>query len=116
MSLIRTPLAGTLVALCLTLAGCANHPAATTSANTINSTPLNEFLNNAANHSATQLATSPWGPNVQITAGATYFAASGKTCRPLQITLPAGSQQEQIACQAKNGEWQLTRPFGSHKL
>ncbi|MDV2857248.1 DVU3141 family protein [Oceanimonas sp. CAM02] len=106
MSLIRTPLAGTLVALCLTLAGCASQHTATTSAN---STPLNEFLSNAASHSATQLATSPWGPNVQITAGATYFAASGKTCRPLQITLPAGSQQEQIACQAKNGEWQLSR-------
>ncbi|WP_346351656.1 DVU3141 family protein [Oceanimonas sp. AH20CE76] len=112
MSLIRT----TLVALGLALAGCASQPAATTSANTVNSTPLNEFLSNAASHSATQLATSPWGPNVQITAGATYFAASGKTCRPLQITLPAGSQQEQIACQAKNGEWQLSRPFGSHKL
>ncbi|MDP5292280.1 DVU3141 family protein [Oceanimonas sp. CHS3-5] len=108
MHIVNKSLAASFIALA-TLAGCASQPSATTNSNTVNSTPLNEFLNNAASHSATQLATSPWGANVQVTTGATYFAASGKTCRPLQIIQPAGSQLEQIACKAKNGQWQLSR-------
>ncbi|OYD25655.1 DVU3141 family protein [Oceanimonas baumannii] len=107
MHIVNKPLLVTMMALA-TLAGCASQPAQTGDT-TVNSTPLNQFLNNAASHSATQLTTSPWGDNVQVTTGVSYFAASGKTCRPLQVTLAAGSQEEHIACKTQNGQWQLSR-------
>lgn len=111
MHFVSNPLAGTMMALCLfTLAGCAGQASQNSTA--INNAPLNQFLESAAANAAGTLATSPWGANAQVTAGTSYFAASGKTCRPLQVSLPTGSTEAHIACQAQNGEWQLTRSFG----
>ncbi|WMC09210.1 hypothetical protein PU634_08705 [Oceanimonas pelagia] len=106
MHFVRKPLAGTLVALCLTLAGCASQQENNTNSA---STPLNQFLTSAVANATTTLPTSPWGANAQVTAGAPYFAASGKTCRPLQVTQATGTSEQHIACQTQNGEWQLTR-------
>ncbi|GGB46311.1 hypothetical protein GCM10011502_19590 [Oceanisphaera marina] len=82
----------------------------------IDNVALTQYLNTST-ATATVLATSPWGPNVQVMAEQAYFAASGRTCRQLQVSQPNGNTQQHIACQLKNGSWTISRdlqqrPFG----
>ncbi|MBB3140780.1 DVU3141 family protein [Halomonas organivorans] len=67
---------------------------------------LNGFLSQSAPGSALALDNSPWGGNVQVMADAPYYAASGRTCRQLQVTqLRSGNVRFEVACQLANGQW-----------
>ncbi|GAA3712616.1 hypothetical protein GCM10022421_19910 [Oceanisphaera sediminis] len=92
------------------ISGCASQQQGTHGAQqAINNSELNQYLSSATANAAV-LASSPWGPKVQIMAGQPYFAASGRTCRKLQVSQPNGNTQHQIACKADTGNWTLTRP------
>lgn len=109
MSFVSKALAGPIAVLCLlTLAGCATQQPQDNQAS-INNDSFHQFIESAAPHATASLPASPWGANAQVTAGAAYFAASGKTCRSLQVTQAIGSQEEHIACKGQNGQWQLSR-------
>ena len=100
-----------LVALSILAAsGCASQQQGTHGApQAISNSELSQFLN-ADTANAAVLASSPWGPKIQIMAEQPYFAASGRTCRTLQVSRPDDSTQQHIACKADNGNWTLTRP------
>ncbi|WP_232821251.1 DVU3141 family protein [Oceanimonas marisflavi] len=98
------------------LSGCTSHPVSSEISSPSGHTPLGHFLESATGEAVTTLPASLWGTNARVTTGPSYFAASGRTCRPVQVTRPTGTQEAYIACKAQNGEWQLSRPFGSHKL
>lgn len=102
----------TLLALgVLTLSGCASQAEQHTSVpHSQYSSELNQFLGNAAPGAATTLAQSPWGPNVQVLANAPYFAASGRTCRELEVSQPSGATAYHLACQTDAGTWAQVRP------
>jgi len=61
------------------------------------------------NHTAVtgRFASSPWGTDVELRAGSTYFAATGESCRSLSVDAVTGSQRL-IACLQADGSW-LTR-------
>ncbi|WP_375055677.1 DVU3141 family protein [Zobellella sp. DQSA1] len=105
----------TLLALGLvTLAGCASQ-----AGNNVRSsagvaggselTPeLNSYLSSAVAGAVT-LPYSPWGNDVTVMADTPYFAASGRTCRELEVTLNNGITQQHIACKTGN-TWAQVRP------
>ncbi|GAA3528285.1 hypothetical protein GCM10022394_04300 [Zobellella aerophila] len=71
---------------------------------------LNNYLASAVTGSVVTLKHSPWGSNVQIQASTPYFAASGRTCRKLDVTLPSGDTQQHIVCQTGQNTWAPVRP------
>lgn len=106
----------TLTLVLLTTGGCAmlpnrlvgpddNRPDALSS-----ESELNNFLASAVAGSVTTLKHSPWGSNVQVQASAPYFAASGRTCRRLDVTFPSGDLQQHIVCQTDQNTWTPVRP------
>ncbi|MFC7367403.1 MULTISPECIES: DVU3141 family protein [Vreelandella] len=64
---------------------------------------LNGFLSQAPAGGVLNVAQSPWGDNVQLTADAPYLAASGRECRQLRVTEPTGSTRAALACETPNG-------------
>jgi hypothetical protein len=54
------------------------------------------------------LADSPWGTNVAVQVHAPYFAASGRTCRPLTIE-PSGERRPGLVCRQQGSEWKRVR-------
>lgn len=103
----RQILCGALALGIITSSGCAqfapNSPAATPISN-----QLADYLN-TNNSSAILLASSPWGANAQVIADAPYFAASGHTCRQLQVSQANGNPQQYIACKIKDDNWTISR-------
>ncbi|WP_232818187.1 DVU3141 family protein [Zobellella maritima] len=71
---------------------------------------LNNYLSSAVTGGVASLKHSPWGSNVQVRAGAPYFAASGRTCRKLDVTLPSGDTQQHIVCRTGQNTWTPVRP------
>lgn len=69
---------------------------------------LNGFLAQAPAGAVVSLAESPWGANVEITADAPYFAASGRECRKLTILRANDSTRQVVACETPDG-WQSGR-------
>ncbi|MGR7921055.1 DVU3141 family protein [Zobellella denitrificans] len=105
----------TLVALgIVTASGCASQQ--TTSAQPAHtsagqfSPELNALLSSATSSGAVTVAHSPWGSNVAVLANPSYFAASGRTCRELEVTLPSGTTEHHIACKTGDNSWASVRP------
>ena len=73
------------------------------SATPIQNTNLNGFLEQAPAGSVINLTESPWGPGVDVTAGQPYVAASGRTCRRLEVMGGQQAQRKALACQTDNG-------------
>ena len=73
------------------------------SATSIQNTNLNGFLEQAPAGSVINLTESPWGPGVDVTAGQPYVAASGRTCRRLEVMGGQQAQRKALACQTDNG-------------
>ncbi|WP_158260061.1 DVU3141 family protein [Zobellella endophytica] len=71
---------------------------------------LNDYLSSAATGSAITMAQTPWGDNVLVLANQPYYAASGRTCRELEVTLSSGTTQHHIACQTGDTSWASVRP------
>ena len=71
---------------------------------------LNGFLSQAAPGSTVVLQQSPWGANVEVMADAPYHAASGRTCRQLQIRQQRDRMEFAVACETADGNW------ASHRL
>lgn len=90
------------------LAGCVSQPYAPGSAvGEGRGRPLSDdmsgFLSQAPTGAVIQLAESPWGNNVQITANAPYYAASGTECRRIQVQGPTQAKRETLTCAAPGG-------------
>lgn len=104
------------LATLLLLSGCntlaVNSPSL---ANELNEQPapvvasaLDQFLNAAAPQASALVADTPWGKQLEISAAAPYFAASGLICRQLSV----GEQQHKaLVCQQSNGRWTPSRLF-----
>ncbi|MBM7457052.1 hypothetical protein HNR62_002954 [Oceanisphaera litoralis] len=93
----------------MTVSGCAGRQQDIAAGQHTGHKELNQYLNSSTG-GATVLTNSPWGANVQIMAGQPYFAASGRSCRQLQVTPASGTSKQHIACQNKTGNWAITRP------
>lgn len=102
----RQILCSALVLGIIASSGCTSISPTTHSTNQINS-ELTQYLD-TTNQQAVVLNNSPWGVNTQLIAEAPYFAASGHSCRVLQIELASGGSKQEIACKVKN-QWQFTR-------
>ncbi len=102
-----------LVTLAITLSGCALQQSQNTSGSVIageQGTPLGENLNGFLSQSApgatVVLEKSPWGNSVEVMADASYFAASGRECRHLQIMNQQSSDTRfAVACKTADGSW-----------
>ncbi|MDT8893931.1 DVU3141 family protein [Halomonas sp. I1] len=102
-----------LLALAIGLTGCAAQQGQHASGSVIvgsQGTPLganlNGFLSQSAPGSTVVLQQSPWGGNVEVMADAPYYAASGRTCRHLQImSLQRSGMRSAVACETADGSW-----------
>ncbi|WP_085920317.1 DVU3141 family protein [Halomonas sp. CSM-2] len=71
---------------------------------------LNGFLAQSNLGETLQLERSPWGNNVNVTADAPYFSASGRVCRKLTVQqVGRNDDQAAIACETANGSWAVRR-------
>lgn len=67
---------------------------------------LGDFLSQSAPNSTLVLQQSPWGENVEVKADASYYAASGRTCRHLQIMgLQRSDIRSAVACKTAGSSW-----------
>lgn len=102
-----------LITLAVALSGCAAQQGQNTSGSVIDGsqgTPLganlNGFLSQSAPGSTVVLQQSPWGGSVEVMADAPYYAASGRTCRQLQImNLQRSGMRSAVACETTDGSW-----------
>ncbi|WP_275287272.1 DVU3141 family protein [Halomonas elongata] len=102
-----------LLALAIGLTGCAAQQGQGTSGSVIvgsQGTPLganlNGFLSQSAPGSTVVLEQSPWGGTVEVMADAPYYAASGRTCRQLQVmNLQRSDVRSAVACETADDSW-----------
>jgi hypothetical protein len=92
----------------LALAGCVSQPSAPGSlvgegrGNPVGD-DISGFLAQAPAGAVMQLAESPWGRNVQLTADIPYYAASGTECRRVQVIGPSQAVRDALACATPSG-------------
>ena len=68
--------------------------------------PTHAFLTTAADGAARAIMDPTTGSVTEVTAGARYFAASGRECRHYsQLARPAPAE-DRLACRDANGQWQ----------
>jgi len=70
---------------------------------------ISTFLASAAPLSTSGFASTPWGENVLVQVGESYFSASGRNCRKLTVLDNAGDEKLQLACEFRNGSWEPVR-------
>ncbi|MDN3526625.1 hypothetical protein QWY79_15240 [Halomonas sabkhae] len=106
--------AALMLSLAVGLAGCAAPPSPYNASGSVipnaEGTPvganLNGFLSQSMPGNTIVLQQSPWGANVEVMAEASYFAASGRECRHLQIMeLQGNSMRTAVACKTADGNW-----------
>lgn len=107
--------------LLATLSGCALQPAAhdTSASGSVVAgseqgkpvdANLSDFLAQSHLGETLQLARSPWGNNVSVSAGTPYYAASGRVCRELTVQqMGRNDDQAAIACETATGNWMVRR-------
>lgn len=69
---------------------------------------VDAFLTSAPPGASTRLDTSPWGDRVVLRVYSPYTAASGRTCRNLEVESDRGPRPA-LACVATNGHWEPVR-------
>jgi len=98
---------GTLAAGCATPSSTSQPASEAGVAGGVQGAPLPprvaEFLETAPASAVIKLTQSPWGPNVEVTVGEPYFAASGRQCRKLRLTGNAVETHRALACRADKG-------------
>ncbi|SHJ96772.1 DVU3141 family protein [Halomonas caseinilytica] len=103
-----------LVAFAVSVSGCATQQGQNPSGSVIDGptqgtqlgSNLNGFLSQSGPGATVVLQDSPWGGNVEVMADATYYAASGRDCRQLQIMqLQGGNVRSAVACKTSDGSW-----------
>ena len=67
------------------------------------------FLTSAAPLSISEFASTPWGKDVLLQAGESYFSASGRNCRKLTVLDIGGNESLQLACEIRGGSWESVR-------
>jgi len=72
---------------------------------------LGQFFEQAPPGATISVADSPWGDNVEITAAATYDAASGRKCRDITIMVDGSAPMHGIVCRVRQGQWESVRPI-----
>ena len=103
------------IALASSLGGCAVLPGNGESSwlNDAPTTPafspeIDAFLTHTPAGGSTRLDTSPWGDQVLLRAHSPYAAASGRTCRSLEVERARGPHPA-LACRAASGHWEPVR-------
>ena len=71
--------------------------------------PLARFLEQAPAGATSSFEQTPWGAGVEVTAEDPYFAASGRSCRSLQVRLKQGPVMPMLACRVGKGTWESVR-------
>jgi len=75
--------------------------------------PILFFVGSANDNEKGQVLDPTTGEEVQVFAGRTYNAASGRLCRRYRITGPTepSARTSDLACRDRSGKWQKVRPL-----
>lgn len=116
--LLRKAFLPAAILLTIALNGCTTAGGRTTSMQQYGAPPqtllpgdINQFVSSQPAGSRSVFATSPWGSQVEIGLSATYFAASGRPCRELEVQ-PAATDADRsrlLACEVEANQWQAGR-------
>ena len=116
---------GVALLICALLPGCgANraHEQANNSPNTVSASetteprppdPILQFVEKANDHQEGIVLDPTTGAQVKVLVGRTYYAASGRLCRPYRVLNLSESSPltSDLACQNGAGHWQKIRPL-----
>lgn len=105
-----------LIVMALVLAGCNSFgpfksqsaSEAVTSADGSAQTDIDRFLSSEAGFASATFPSSPWGGNVELTVQPSYYAASGRWCRKMEVTSDV-EKQSLVACRDDESGWQFLR-------
>lgn len=115
----------TALLVCALLSGCGTNSARDNTGDAVStnmtaealepykSDPILLFVGSASNNEKSQILDPATGNEVQVFAGRTYNAASGRVCRRFRISGPAASSPHtsDLACRDHSGKWQKVRPL-----
>ncbi len=75
--------------------------------------PVLFFVGSASDNEKGQVLDPATGEEIQVFAGRSYNAASGRVCRRYRVTGPTESSPHtsDLACQDHSGQWQKIRPL-----
>ena len=124
-TLSRRPALGAILLICAVLSGCGAYSArdqtgdatSTKSATELpepyQPDPILFFVGSANDNEKGQVLDSTTGEEVQVFAGRTYNAASGRLCRRYRLSDPTESspRTSDLACRDRLGRWQKVRPL-----
>lgn len=107
-------LAFTLLAGCQHMPDWATSQGAQSSAGDIDNdrslpTEIASFLTEATSGERGEFSQTPWGSPATLTAQPTYYAASGRQCRPVDVATPAGGALTGLACRHDDENWHWVR-------
>ncbi len=121
----RRPALGAILLVCAVLSGCGAYSArdqtgdATSTSSAAEASepyqpdPILFFVGSANDNEKGQVLDPTTGEEVQVFAGRTYNAASGRLCRRYRIFHPTESSPHtsDLACRDRLGRWQKVRPL-----
>jgi len=77
---------------------------------------LDQFFSDASAGAVKQLDKSPWGESAEVVVLTPYYAASGRKCRRLTVTLNSSKQTlDELVCDTASGYWVPVRAITRHK-
>jgi uncharacterized SAM-binding protein YcdF (DUF218 family) len=124
-TLWRRPTLGAILLVCALLSGCGAYSARDQTGDAASTSSVSEasepyqpdpilfFVGSANDNEKGQVLDPTTGEEVQVFAGRTYNAASGRLCRRYRITGPTESSPHtsDLACRDHSGQWQKIRPL-----
>ena len=124
-TLWRRPAFGAILLICALLSGCGAYSARDQTGDATSTSSVSEasepyqpdpillFVGSANDNEKGQVLDPTTGEEVQVFAGRTYNAASGRLCRRYRITGPTESSPHtsDLACRDHSGQWQKIRPL-----
>ena len=124
-TLWRRPALGAILLVVAVLSGCGAYSARDQTGDATSTSSVSEasepyqpdpillFVGSANDNEKGQVLDPTTGEEVQVFAGRTYNAASGRLCRRYRITGPTESSPHtsDLACRDHSGQWQKIRPL-----
>jgi hypothetical protein len=122
-ALSRRPARGAILLICALLSGCGAYSARDQTGDATSTTaeasdphqpdPVLFFIGSASDNEKGQVLDPATGEEVQVFAGRTYNAASGRLCRRYRVFGPAATSAHtpNLACRDHSGRWQKIRPL-----